>query len=175
MGPNTYIHTVIFEPDHPPPSAPSEPATPLVMIHGFGCGIPQYYKNYDHLHSTRCVYSIDLPGYGRSTRSKFTEDSETNENMFVDYLEKWRLAVGLEKFILLGHSFGGYLSAAYTIKYPMYVRHLVLNDPWGLPNRVEEIENGRGMKLPKWVHLAAMVVTKFNPFTPIRMAGPAGM
>ncbi len=105
----------------------------------------------------------------------FTEDPETNENMFVEYLEKWRLAMGLEKFILLGHSFGGYLSAAYSIKYPMHVRHLILNDPWGIPNRLEEIESGKGLKLPMWIHLAALVVTKFNPFTPIRVAGPAGM
>jgi pimeloyl-ACP methyl ester carboxylesterase len=33
-------------------------------------------------------------------------------------MEGWRRAVGLEKFILLGHSMGGNLSAAYALKYP---------------------------------------------------------
>lgn len=171
VAPNTYIHTVLFEPDTPP----SEPATPLVMIHGFGCGIPQYYKNYDELHSKRQVFSIDLPGYARSTRVKFTDDPETNENLFVEYLEQWRIGVGLEKFILLGHSFGGFLSAAYAIKYPSHVRHLVLNDPWGLTVRQDEMESGRARRFPIWINAAAMVITKFNPFTPIRVAGPAGM
>lgn len=170
VGPNTYIHTILFEPATPP----SEPATPLVMIHGFGCGIPQYYKNYDHLHSTRQVYSIDLPGYGRSTRVQFTDNPETNEKLFVEYLEKWRVAVGLEKFILLGHSFGAFLSAAYAISYPSHVRHLVLNDPWGMTVHLEEVESGRGRKFPMWISAVAMVITKFNPFTPIRMAGPVG-
>lgn len=170
VGPDTYIHTILFEPATPPP----EPATPLVMIHGFGCGIPQYYKNYDHLHSTRQVYGLDLPGYGRSSRVEFTADPELNENLFVEYLEKWRVGVGLEKFILLGHSFGAFLSAAYTIKYTSHVRHLVLNDPWGLPVYLEEMESGRGRRFPIWITAVAMVVAKFNPFTPIRAAGPAG-
>lgn len=170
VGPNVYIHTIQLEPATPLP----EPATPLVMIHGFGCGIPQYFKNYDHLHSSRQVYGIDLPGYGRSTRVLFTEDPETNEDLYVEYLEKWRLGVGLEKFILLGHSFGAFLSAAYAIKYPSHVRHLVLNDPWGFTVRVEEMESGRGRKYPMWITAVAMVITKFNPFTPIRVAGPAG-
>ena len=170
VGTNTYIHTVKFEPATPPP----DPATPLVMVHGFGCGIPQYYKNYDSLHANREVYGIDLPGYGRSTRVKFTDCPEENENLFVEYLEKWRVGVGLEKFILLGHSFGAFLCAAYSIKYPSRVRHLVMNDPWGLPVRLEEIESGRGRKYPMWINAVAVVISKFNPFTPIRMAGPVG-
>lgn len=170
VGPDTYIHTILFE----PATSPLEPATPLVMIHGFGCGIPQYYKNYDQLRSTRQVYSLDLPGYGRSSRVQFTDDPESNENLFVEYLEKWRVGVGLEKFILLGHSFGAFLSAAYTIKYTSHVRHLVLNDPWGLPVYLEEMQSGRGRRFPVWITAVAMVVAKFNPFTPIRAAGPVG-
>jgi pimeloyl-ACP methyl ester carboxylesterase len=37
--------------------------------------------------------------------------------------------------VLLGHSFGGYLSAAYALKYPENVQHLILADPWGLPEK----------------------------------------
>ena len=169
VDPNVFIHTVLLEPATPTP----EQATPLVMIHGFGCGIPQYYKNYDQLHHSRRVYGIDLPGYGRSTRINFSDDGETNENLFVEYLEKWRVAMGIEKFILLGHSFGAYLSASYAIKHPSHVRHLVLNDPWGFTVRLEEMENGR-RRYPLWITMAASVITKFNPFTPIRIAGPVG-
>lgn len=33
-------------------------------------------------------------------------------------LEEWRERVGLEEMLLLGHNLGGYLSAAYALKYP---------------------------------------------------------
>ncbi len=141
------------------------------MVHGFGCGIPQFYKNYDHLHSNRRLYSIDLPGYARSTRVQFTDDPEENENLFIKYLEQWRIAVGLDKFILLGHSFGGYLCCAYTMRHPECVRHLILDDPWGLLSKTEQ---SGGRKFPIYISLIAAVVTKFKPFDGVRMAGPAG-
>ena len=171
VGPNVFIHTIVFDPETPPP----ETSVPLVMIHGFGCGVPQYYKNYDHLHANRKLYSIDLPGYARSTRVKFTDDPETNENMFVDYLEQWRISLKLDKFILLGHSFGGYLSAAYALKHASHVRHLILNDPWGLPTMVDETDSETSRKYPMWIKAVMSVVTKFKPFSGVRMAGPAGI
>ena len=172
VGPDTYIHTIIFEPIHPPPPD-QEPHTPLVMVHGFGCGIPQYYKNYDHLHSTRRLYSIDLPGFARSTRIDFTPEAETCENEYVEYIEKWRQGIGLERFILLGHSLGGFLSCAYTIAHPKHVRHLILDDPWGMPNRqIADGEHAR--RLPFWAVAVSSFLTRFNPLSPVRLAGPLG-
>lgn len=178
---DTYIHTIVFEPEYPPPSE-EEAKIPLVMIHGFGCGIPQYYKNYDHLHSDRKLYSIDLPGFARSTRIKFTNDAMECEEKFVDYLEKWREGVGLETFILLGHSLGGFLSCCYSMRHPSRVRHLVLNDPWGFPEKPDDPdtpsapERFRGRrKVPGFVvSAAAAFMTRFNPLAPLRAAGPLG-
>ena len=143
------------------------------MIHGFGCGIPQFYKNFDHLHSNRKLYAIDLPGFARSTRVGFTPDAEKCEQEFAEYIEKWREGVRLEKFILLGHSLGAYLSCAYTIRYPDRVRHLILDDPWGFPQRPSEIEMGR--KRPLLYAAVTLFTRKFNPLAPIRVAGPLGM
>ena len=172
IGPDAYIHTIVFEPDQPP-SVDEEPRVPLVMIHGFGCGIPQYYKNFDHLHSNRKLYAIDLPGFARSTRVEFSADAEQCEQDFVDYIEKWRKGLGLEKFILLGHSLGAYLSCAYTMRHPNRVRHLILNDPWGFPLKPSRIEVSGKRHL---VYTAAVLYTKkFNPLSPIRVAGPLGM
>jgi pimeloyl-ACP methyl ester carboxylesterase len=49
----------------------------------------------------------------------------------VDSIEKWRTAVGLERLIVVGHSFGGYFATAYALKYPERVEHLFLIDTWG--------------------------------------------
>ena len=145
------------------------------MVHGFGCGIPQFYKNFDHLHSNRKLYAIDLPGFARSTRVEFTPDAEQCEQEFVDYIEKWREGVGLDKFILLGHSLGGFLSCAYAMRHPSRVRHLILDDPWGFPVRPSDSENESRRRTMPLFFKAALVFTKvFNPLAPIRAAGPLG-
>ena len=170
---------IVFEADQPV-SDDEEACVPLVMIHGFGCGIPQFYKNFDHLHKNRKVYAIDLPGFARSTRVEFTPDAEQCEQEFVDYIEKWREGVGLEKFILLGHSLGAFISCAYTMRHPDQVRHLILDDPWGFPVRPSDNErnsasSGTRRRLPI-IYKAAFLFTKvFNPLAPIRAAGPLGL
>ena len=153
--------------------------TPLVMVHGFGCGFVQFYKNLDHIHSKRRVFGIDLPGFGRSTRVPFTPDAQTAEDEFVEALEKWRLGVGLDKFILLGHSLGGFLSCAYAMKHPSRVRHLILVDPWGFPVCPENFEpTFRNARLTRrwqvFLKAIAPIAARINPLSPVRAAGPLG-
>jgi len=72
---------------------------------------------------------------------------------------------------LLGHSFGGYLSAVYTLKYPKKVSRLILADPWGVPQKPENAAQSSTWR-GKAIHLAANVVT--SPFTILRALGPVG-
>ncbi len=55
------------------------------------------------------------------------------EHFFVDSLESWRIAVGVERMLLIGHSLGGYLSAAYSVRYPERLSGLILMSPAGIP------------------------------------------
>ena len=43
--------------------------------------------------------------------------------------------ITLHRINLLGHSFGGYLSSQYSLKYPDRVEKLILADPWGMMPR----------------------------------------
>ena len=145
---------------------------PLVMIHGLGGGIALFALNIDELSKHRKVYAIDLPGYARSSRCRFKSNPEEVEAQYVQSIENWRSKIGLNKFCLLGHSFGGYLSAAYALKYPEHVSHLILAEPWGFPEKPK----GKSRPIPLWVKIVYHILLKhFNPLDGLRMAGPWGL
>ncbi|MED6272226.1 hypothetical protein CHARACLAT_027986, partial [Characodon lateralis] len=101
-----------------PKSAEQAPKTPLVMVHGFGGGVGLWIRNLDALSRSRTVYAFDLLGFGRSSRPNFPSDAAKAEEQFVNSIEQWRQAVGLDNMILLGHSLGGYLATSYAIQHP---------------------------------------------------------
>lgn len=147
---------------------------PLILIHGFGAGICTWILNLDTLASTidRKIYAFDLFGFGRSTRAQFDFTGDV-EGQFVDSIEKWRQKQGINKFILLGHSFGGYLSASYALKHPERVSHIILADPWGVQDR-QNAPNRGIYKFPFWVRAVTSVFQHFNPLAVLRVTGPYG-
>ncbi len=112
---NTHIRTLSMAPQQ---STSDSNKYPLVMVHGFGAGLGCFYKNFDHLHSKRSLHAFDVLGFGRSTRATFSEEPELVEDEFVESIEKWRQAMGIDKMILLGHSLGAFMATSYTMKYP---------------------------------------------------------
>uniref|UniRef100_A0A3B4WRD1 1-acylglycerol-3-phosphate O-acyltransferase ABHD5 n=1 Tax=Seriola lalandi dorsalis TaxID=1841481 RepID=A0A3B4WRD1_SERLL len=157
-----YLWTLAF-------STPSQP--PLVLLHGFGGGVALWAQNLDSLSSNGPVYALDLLGFGRSSRTQFSTSPEGAEEQFLAALEEWREKVGLEEMVLLGHNLGGYLSAAYALKYPHRVKHLLLVEPWGFPARPE---NPNHNSIPVWIRAMGAVMSPFNPLAGLRLAGPLG-
>lgn len=145
---------------------------PIVLVHGMGAGVGLWALNIDHLSEKRPLYAFDVLGFGRSSRPSFSKHADAAENEFIDSIEKWREALDLKEFILLGHSLGAYLSCAYTIKYPQHVRHLILADPWGFPEK--PIATERESRIPVWIRLVARLLMPFNPLASVRVAGPWG-
>jgi pimeloyl-ACP methyl ester carboxylesterase len=168
IGEGAVVRCLVMEPQQP--SLPEK--TPLVLVHGFGCGIVQFYKNLDHLHSERRLYALDLPGFARSTRISFPEEAEAVEAVFVSALERWREGVGLERFVLLGHSLGGFLSLSYAMTHPGRVRHLILDDPWGMVDPISDEELHQKFSL--FFRSIMSFAAKFKPFDWIRGTGPLG-
>lgn len=117
--------------------APFAGAPPLVLAPGFAAGAAFYLPVLDALARTHHVHAVDWRGTGASLRPRFPASASATvasaEAWFVDALDKWRSAAGLDApVVLAGHSLGGYLAAAYALAHPARVGHLVLLSPAGL-------------------------------------------
>lgn len=143
----------------------------LLWLYSGGAGI--WCKNLDALAADRTVFAIDMIGFGRSSRPRFSSDGAESEKLFVDSLEAWRRAMGLQSFILVGHSLGGFVAASYALLHPGRIEHLILVDCWGMPVRPENPEE-QAVKLPKWIRLIGKIAHAFSPLSGMRLAGPLG-
>lgn len=73
------------------------------------------------------------------------------EEIYVESLEQWRIANGIEQFDLVSHSLGSYMSIAYSMKYPTRVNKLVLTSPGGMERSPFSVTN------PKYFDLMSKV------------------
>ncbi|MEO8893043.1 MAG: alpha/beta hydrolase [Coleofasciculaceae cyanobacterium] len=101
---------------------------PLVILHGFmgnkECWLPLIEHLLPHC---RCI-SLDLLGFGESGKPKIRYDVATE----VAFVRQVTLKLELDSFYILGHSFGGWVAAAYALKYPTQVKGLLLAAPGGI-------------------------------------------
>lgn len=124
-----YIHAVIC-------GDPSKPL--LVLIHGFMGGGLIFYRMLKMLETEFHLYLVDLLGMGRSSRPHFRPSTvDEAEAFFTESLEEMFETEGLESFILAGHSLGGYVSGAYTVRHPHRVSQLILISSVGVKLKPE--------------------------------------
>jgi proline iminopeptidase len=105
---------------------------PLVLVNG-GPGLDHLYLHtssaWDVLAQDRRVVFYDQRGNGRSSPLKEGQSCTLADQ--IDDLDALRDHLGLEKIILLGSSWGGYLSMAYAARHPEHVVGLILVDSAG--------------------------------------------
>ena len=95
---------------------------PLVLLHGFMENTTIWDEMEAHLSKDFTLIKIDLPGHGKS---KVYQEIHTVELMaekvkeVIDFLK-------LEKINLLGHSLGGYVSLAFSEKFPEILESMTL-------------------------------------------------
>ncbi len=126
----------------------SEAGTPLVLVHGFG-NEAHIWDDFAPLVAPhyRCI-ALDLRGHG---------DSDHDEGQRYDYehhvadLEAVTAALGIERLVLIGHSFGGRTSTLFAAKHPERMAGLVIvdvgpeHDPRGTTRiRMEVMQRGDG-------------------------------
>jgi pimeloyl-ACP methyl ester carboxylesterase len=98
----------------------------IVLVHG-GPGLSHtYLQIFDLLASpTRQIVSYDQRGSGRSTAPA---DGDYGIEAQVSDLDAVRTWTGAQQITVIGHSWGGYLAAAYTALHPSNVAALALLD-----------------------------------------------
>ena len=134
VGPSKdhYLHTLNG-------GADNADSPPLVYIPGYGAGVGFMFRGLEGLAAGWRLHAVDPLGTGLSGRPPFRARSTREaEDFFVDSLAAWREAQGIDKFVLVGHSMGGYLSAVYALRHPEHVKHLVLVCPAGIGRRPDD-------------------------------------
>ena len=126
-----------------------------------------YFRQLRPLAALGCdVYGVDLLGHGLSSRPAFDgKTREEGETFYTDALQAWVEAEGLEHYVLLGHSFGGYVASCWALAHPQRVLRLILvgsagmeqknraclgpkGTPWGLEARLQSLCCRRGACSP---------------------------
>lgn len=126
--------------------------TPLVLLHG-GPGYPSYYLNpLAELSKNRPIIFLDQLGCGRSDRHADT--TLMNIETFVTQVHQFVNELGLKKFYLYGHSWGGILGMEYYLKHPEQVKAMILASPaLSIPQWLEDC-NELIQTLPDSVQMA---------------------
>jgi proline-specific peptidase len=111
---------------------------PLLVVHGGPGASHDYLLPYLlPLARTNKLVFIDERGSGRSEKLEDVKQY-TVENMVSD-VEAVRVGLGLGKFSLLGHSYGGVLAQAYALKYPEHLSHLVLASTFASTKEMNQV------------------------------------
>jgi pimeloyl-ACP methyl ester carboxylesterase len=144
----------------------------LVLTHGYFGGKCSFAPIIKELSKNYTIYCVDWIGMGSSSRLFWwvmANDSNQVENAYLVAFDKWRKFQGIEKFDLLGHSFGGYLVGLYAIKYPEYVENLILASPLGIPPLNGIPEDSKSM-FPGF--LSVLWNLRITPHFIIKLIGP---
>ncbi len=101
---------------------------PVILLHGVCASLQTWDGWVKELKSRYRLIRIDNPGFGLTgplAGGKYAPEH------YVELLDKFASAMGLEKFSIAANSLGGYISWNYTLTYPKKVDRLILIDSVG--------------------------------------------
>lgn len=112
------LHTIVYEDVGKPKGRPA-----LFLHGGPGVGImPDYRRFFDPAHYRQIL--VDQRGAGRSTPHAEIRDNTTWD--IVDDLEKLRVHLGIDDWVVMGGSWGSLLALCYAIKHPDSVAGIII-------------------------------------------------
>ncbi len=99
----------------------------MVLVHGLASYAPAWIQQIETLSQDYRVWVLDLPGFGRASKTGFDVSLEK----YADFIVEWSDMKGLDSFIYVGHSMGGQIGLHLAHKYSERVQSLVLIAPAG--------------------------------------------
>lgn len=82
----------------------------LMLLHGMGANVRTWERLVKFLPESMDICMLDLPGHGESAKPH----TDYSINKVVDALSEVANAIGYGDFVMMGHSYGGWLAAAYA-------------------------------------------------------------
>jgi pimeloyl-ACP methyl ester carboxylesterase len=108
---------------------------PVIFLHSFGGSTEHWENQLEHLRKTRRAVAFDFRGHGKSD---LPMDSEYSAQAIAEDLKSVIDSLGIDRFILVGHSMGGSSAISYAAIEPERVAGLMLV---GTPGKTPEAQS----------------------------------
>lgn len=105
----------------------------VVLIHGLGGSIEQWWANIGPLSQTHRVFCLDMLGCGKTEPAV---DNDYSLESLARFIDTFARETGLSSFSLVGLSMGGAICLRYALAYPQKITKLVLVGSAGLGSRM---------------------------------------
>lgn len=123
--------------------------TAVVLLHGFLENITMWNSISTQLSKKFKVICIDLLGHGATENHGYIHSMENQAEMVKAVLDH----LNLKKYILIGHSMGGYIALSFSQLFPKSIKGLCLMNSTALPDTEEKkINRDRAIAAVKQNH-----------------------
>ena len=103
----------------------------LLFLHGWRAEGTIWFPTLENFNSENSIYCLDLPGFGKSELPREPYGVENYSEIVSGFISK----LGLEKVIVIGHSFGGRIAIKLASKNPKFLQGIVLVDSAGFVDK----------------------------------------
>lgn len=118
---------------------PRDDPQPIVLLHGTSSSLHTWQGWSDELIQQRRVIRFDLPGFGLTGPSP---DNIYSIESYVQFVIQVLDQLQVERFVVAGNSFGGYIAWMTAWQHPDRVEKLILVDAAGYPSIAQDVPLG---------------------------------
>lgn len=126
------------------PKAPT-----LLLVHGYTSSVDVWRPWMQRLSAQYHVVALDLPGHGLT---RAPDDFEASPAAYAEVIERFAARTGLGRFVLAGHSMGGWAAWEYALAHPERLNGLILVDASGWPDNRPAVRQANTSFLARALH-----------------------